>query len=62
MDIGFDLRIVYSTMTICVSQDVIINRENFVVKIFLDTMGNAKIMCIINTNAVRDCLSENYLI
>ena len=24
-------------------------------------MGNAKIMCIINANAVQGCLSENYL-
>ena len=41
-----------------------INHEIFVVKIFSDSTGNAKIkrmkiLCIINTNAVRGCLSEN---
>ena len=43
------------------------NREVFVVRILSDSMGNAKIkhmkiMCIINANAVRGCLPENYLI
>ena len=43
-----------------------INRKIFVVKIFSDGMDNAKIirtkiMHIINDNAVRGCLSENYL-
>ena len=43
-----------------------INCEIFVVKIFLDSMGNAKIkhmkiMHIINANVVWGRLSENYL-
>ena len=40
-----------------------VNHEIFVAKIFSDSMGNAKIkhMKIINSNAVRSCLSENYL-
>ena len=43
-----------------------VNREIFVVKIFSDSMASAKIKCmkimrIINDNAVRGRLSENYL-
>ena len=43
-----------------------INWEIFIVKIFLDSMASAKIkrtniMRIINNNAVRGRLSENYL-
>ena len=43
-----------------------VNWEIFVVKIFSDSMASAKIkrmkiMRIINDNAVRGCLSENYL-
>ena len=43
-----------------------VNREIFVVKIFLDSMASpkikrTKIMRIINDNAVRGRLSENYL-
>ena len=42
-------------------------RENFIVKIFSDSMASPKIkhvktMCIINDSAVRGRLSENYLI
>ena len=45
---------------------IIVNRKIFVVKIFSDSMGRVKIkhmniMCIINANAVRGHLSENYL-
>ena len=43
-----------------------VNRKFFVVKIFSDSMGSVKIkrtniMRIINANAVRSRLSENYL-
>ena len=40
-----------------------VNHEIFVAKIFSDSMGDAKIkhMKIINSNAIRGCLSENYL-
>ena len=42
-----------------------IDRENFAVKIFSDSMASlkikhAKIMCTINDSAVRGRLSENY--
>ena len=36
-----------------------VNREIFVVKIFSDSTASAKIMRIINSDAVRGCLSEN---
>ena len=43
-----------------------VNREIFIVKIFLDSMASVKIKCtkimhIINYNVVRGRLSENYL-
>ena len=49
-----------------ISAQYTVNREIFIVKIFSDRMGNTKIkrtkiMCIINTNAVRGRLSEDYL-
>ena len=37
-----------------------VNHEIFIVKIVSDSMDNAKIMCIINANAVQDHLSKNY--